>query len=44
MTTDAAYLDPEATHTLQVTAWIPLLDAKAENGCLQGESQPTIPS
>ena len=33
--TDAAYLDPESAHTLQVTAWIPLLDAKAENGCMQ---------
>lgn len=32
---DAAYLDPESAHTLQVTAWIPLLDAKAENGCMQ---------
>ncbi|GAB5034938.1 phytanoyl dioxygenase domain-containing protein 1 homolog [Nannochloropsis oceanica] len=32
---DAAYLDPESAHTLQVTAWIPFINATARNGCLQ---------
>ena len=32
---DCAYLSPESRHTLQPTAWIPLVDANEENGCLQ---------
>ncbi|XP_022094672.1 phytanoyl-CoA dioxygenase-like isoform X2 [Acanthaster planci] len=32
---DNAYLDPEALHVLQPTAWIPMLDVQKENGCLQ---------
>ncbi|CAF1179707.1 unnamed protein product [Didymodactylos carnosus] len=32
---DTAYLNPECWKTLQVTAWIPLLDANLENGCMQ---------
>ena len=32
---DCAYLAPESRHTLQPTAWIPLVDANRENGCLQ---------
>lgn len=32
---DCAYLAPESRHTLQPTAWIPLVDANHENGCLQ---------
>lgn len=32
---DNAYMDPSAAGTLQVTAWIPLIDATAETGCLQ---------
>jgi hypothetical protein len=32
---DAAYLDPTADHTLQLTAWIPFLDATVQNGCMQ---------
>ena len=34
--TDTAYLDIEdASKALQVTAWIPLLDANLENGCME---------
>lgn len=32
---DNAYLDPSSLATLQVTAWIPLVDATVETGCLQ---------
>ncbi|XP_071801414.1 uncharacterized protein [Asterias amurensis] len=32
---DNAYLDPEALHVLQPTAWIPLLDVNQNNGCMQ---------
>ena len=32
---DAAYLDPSADETLQLTAWIPFLDATVRNGCMQ---------
>ena len=32
---DNAYLDPESWQMLQVTAWIPLLDATVQNGCMQ---------
>ena len=32
---DNAYLDETCLHTLQPTAWIPLLDANVNNGCMQ---------
>ncbi|XP_071493910.1 phytanoyl-CoA dioxygenase domain-containing protein 1 homolog [Diadema antillarum] len=32
---DNAYLDPNALNVLQPTAWIPLLDVNAQNGCIQ---------
>ncbi|EGD83021.1 hypothetical protein PTSG_12054 [Salpingoeca rosetta] len=32
---DIAYLDEECWSTLQLTAWVPLLDANEENGCMQ---------
>ncbi len=32
---DNAYLDSSALHTFQPTAWIPLIDANMENGCMQ---------
>jgi len=32
---DNAYLDPSALHALQPTAWVPLIDANVENGCMQ---------
>ena len=32
---DNAYLDPSSLNTLQPTAWIPLLDATVETGCMQ---------
>lgn len=32
---DNAYLEPSCLATLQATAWIPLLDATKENGCMQ---------
>ncbi|CAF1351083.1 unnamed protein product [Rotaria sp. Silwood1] len=32
---DTAYLNKECWNVLQVTAWIPLLDANKENGCMQ---------
>ena len=32
---DCAYLSGESDQTFQVTAWIPLVDAVAENGCMQ---------
>lgn len=32
---DAAYLDPAAWSTLQLTAWIPMIDANRVNGCMQ---------
>merc|ERR1712110_1348440 len=32
---DSAYLDNESYSVLQPAAWIPLLDAKKENGCME---------
>ena len=32
---DAAYLDNRSYEVMQVTAWIPLLDATRENGCME---------
>lgn len=32
---DSAYLDNRSYEVLQVTAWIPLLDATRENGCME---------
>ena len=32
---DNAYLHPESWKVLQVTAWIPMLDATPHNGCMQ---------
>jgi hypothetical protein len=32
---DNAYLDEESWDTLQLTAWVPLLDTNASNGCMQ---------
>ena len=32
---DNGYLDPSALGTLQPTAWIPLIDATVDNGCMQ---------
>jgi phytanoyl-CoA hydroxylase len=32
---DAVFTTPEAQGILQVTVWVPLVDATAENGCLQ---------
>lgn len=32
---DNSYLDEECWDKLQVTAWVPLLDATVENGCMQ---------
>lgn len=32
---DNAYLDDSCLGTLQVTAWIPLLDTNVTNGCMQ---------
>ena len=32
---DNGYLDETALHTLMPTAWIPLIDATVENGCMQ---------
>ena len=32
---DNAYMDESCASTLQVTAWIPLIDATVETGCLQ---------
>ncbi len=32
---DNAYLDDNALHVLQPTAWIPLIDAIKSNGCMQ---------
>jgi len=32
---DNAYLSEEALDTLQVTAWIPLIDANMKNGCIE---------
>jgi len=32
---DNAYLSPLSLDTLQVTAWIPLIDANRKNGCIQ---------
>ena len=31
----AAYLDEESWDSLQLTAWVPLLDTSARNGCMQ---------
>ena len=36
---DTAYLDEECWDTLQVTAWVPLVDANATNGCMQVHSR-----
>ena len=33
--TDAGYLGNDAYSVLQATAWIPLLDATEQNGCMQ---------
>ena len=35
MAQDNAYLHPESWKVLQVTAWIPMLDATPHNGCMQ---------
>lgn len=32
---DSAYLDENSYKVLQVTAWIPLIDANEINGCMQ---------
>ncbi len=32
---DNAYMDPSGLYTFQLTAWIPLIDANVENGCMQ---------
>jgi ectoine hydroxylase-related dioxygenase (phytanoyl-CoA dioxygenase family) len=32
---DNGYLHPECWEVLQVTAWVPLLDATPSNGCMQ---------
>jgi len=32
---DTSYLDPVALGTLQATAWVPLVDATRENGCME---------
>ena len=32
---DVAYLSPECWSTMQLTAWIPLLNATEHNGCMQ---------
>lgn len=32
---DCAYLDPSSCGTLQLTAWVPLVPATTENGCMQ---------
>lgn len=32
---DIAYLDESCWSTLQLTAWIPLLDTNTQNGCMQ---------
>ncbi|KAK7488659.1 hypothetical protein BaRGS_00020112 [Batillaria attramentaria] len=32
---DSAYLDNRSYEVMQVTAWIPLLDANRENGCME---------
>ena len=32
---DSGYLDDSSYSVLQVTAWIPLLDTNATNGCMQ---------
>lgn len=32
---DNAYLAPESLDTLQVTAWVPLIDANMKNGCIE---------
>jgi len=32
---DNAYLHPCALETMQLTAWIPLINATKENGCMQ---------
>jgi len=34
-TADAAYMDNNAYKVFQLTAWIPVMDADAETGCLQ---------
>ncbi len=32
---DAGYMEPECDSVLQLTMWIPLIDATVENGCLE---------
>ena len=32
---DNAYLSADCENTLQVTAWVPLVDANSTNGCIQ---------
>ena len=36
---DNAYMDTTAISTLMPTAWIPLIDANRENGCMQVREQ-----
>jgi hypothetical protein len=32
---DTAYLDPSSWSTFQLTAWLPMLDTNAKNGCME---------
>ena len=41
---DNAYLDPSALYTLMPTAWIPLIDANATNGCMQVRRMVHLPT
>ena len=38
---DNGYFDTDAINTLIPTAWIPLIDANMENGCLQVRAKKT---
>lgn len=40
---DVAYLDHNACKVLQPTAWIPLLDANTQNGCMQVVNKGHLP-